>query len=210
MQTYNAESQSTAVLELDALASPFGGPFTLAVAKGECVCILGKSGSGKSVLLRLIADMDPGTGNARLSGKSRGDFSAPVWRSRVIYQAAEPAWWKLTAAAHFPRAAASRVAELMAALGLNPDLLEVDIARLSTGERQRLALIRSMIRNPAMLLLDEPTASLDGASTLAMEALLLEQLTSGLGIVMVTHSQEQATRMGNRHFEMRGGQLHPL
>ncbi|MBN8750928.1 MAG: ATP-binding cassette domain-containing protein [Variovorax sp.] len=198
------------LLEINALTSPFGGPFTLTVAKGECVCILGKSGSGKSVLLRLIADMDPGTGHVSLLGKRREAFAAPAWRGRVIYQAAEPAWWAPTPAAHFPPAAAKRVAELMAALGLGSDVLDADIARLSTGERQRLALVRSTVREPDVLLLDEPTASLDSASTLAMEALLLQQLRFGLGIVMVTHSREQAARMSQRHFEMRDGRLHPL
>lgn len=162
------------------------------------------------MLLRLIADLDPGFGKVSLSGKQREDFTAPAWRSRVIYQAAEPAWWAPSAALHFPAAAASRVADLMAALGLDPTLLEADIARLSTGERQRLALIRSLVRSPAVLLLDEPTASLDSASTLAMESLLREHLATGLGIVMVTHSREQAARMGHRHFEMRDGRLTAL
>lgn len=197
------------LLEIDALASSFGGPFTLSVAKGECVCILGKSGSGKSVLLRLIADMDPGTGRVSLAGKCREAFAAPAWRGCVIYQAAEPAWWAPTPAAHFPAAASNRVAELMAALGLGPDLLNADITRLSTGERQRLALVRSTVREPDVLLLDEPTASLDAVSTLAMESLLLQQLRSGLAIVMVTHSREQAARMSHRHFEMHDGRLHP-
>ncbi|WP_237288571.1 ABC transporter ATP-binding protein [Variovorax sp. PAMC 28711] len=196
------------LLAISGLASPFGGPFDLALNAGECVCVLGRSGSGKSVLLRLIADMDPGTGGVNLAGKRRETFAAPAWRGRVIYQSAEPAWWASTPAAHFPSAASSRVAELMAALGLGPDLLDADIARLSTGERQRLALVRSMVREPDVLLLDEPSASLDGASTLAIESLLLQQLRSGLGIVMVTHSREQAVRMSHRHFEMRDGKLH--
>ena len=211
MPTDNEHSQAgAAVLELDALASAFGGPFTLSVAQGECVCILGKSGSGKSVLLRLIADLDPGTGSATLSGKRREQFTAPVWRSKVIYQAAEPAWWAPTPAPHFPPAQSSRVAELMVALGLEPELLDADITRLSTGERQRLALIRSLVRQPEVLLLDEPTASLDSASTIAMESLLQETLASGLGIVMVTHSREQASRMSQRHFEMTDGRLNLL
>lgn len=203
-------NKPTVLLQIEGLASAFGGPFNLSVAEGECVCILGKSGSGKSVFLRLIADMDPGTGGVALAGQGREAFAAPVWRSKVVYQAAEPAWWALTPLPHFPKSEESRVTELMDRLGLDPGLLHADIPRLSTGERQRLALIRSLVRSPAVLLLDEPTASLDHASTLAMEALLQTQLAAGLAIVMVTHSREQAERMGSRHFEMQAGRLHAL
>jgi len=203
-------SQPTVLLEIDGLVSSLGGPFHLNVAEGECVCILGKSGSGKSVFLRLIADMDPGTGGVALAGQRRDTFAAPAWRSKVVYQAAEPAWWAPTPAPHFPSSTESRVAELMHCLGLDASLLHADIPRLSTGERQRLALIRSLARNPAVLLLDEPTASLDHVSTLAMEALLQQQLAAGLAIVMVTHSREQACRMGARHFAMQAGRLHAL
>jgi ABC-type iron transport system FetAB ATPase subunit len=203
-------SEPLALLAIEGLTSPMGGPFNLTVANGECVCIVGKSGSGKSVFLRLIADLDPGTGGIALSGKRRQDFAAPAWRSQVVYQAAEPAWWAPTPEQHFSPLKASHVAELMDALGLSSELLQADIARLSTGERQRLALIRSLVRDPVVLLLDEPTASLDHASTLAMETLLLKQLESGLAIVMVTHSRDQADRMGPRQFEMQAGQLHVL
>jgi len=203
-------SELLALLAIEGLASPVGGPFDLTVSNGECVCIVGNSGSGKSVFLRLIADLDPGTGAVVLAGHRREDFAAPAWRSQVVYQAAEPAWWAPTPEQHFSPSTANHVAELMTALGLPSELLHADMARLSTGERQRLALIRSLVRNPVVLLLDEPSASLDHASTLAMEALLQQQLAAGLAIVMVTHSRDQAYRMGSRHFEVRASRLHAL
>ncbi len=203
-------SQPIALLQINGLASAFGGPFDLSLEQGECFCIMGPSGSGKSVLLRLIADMDPGTGDVRLAGKRRELVAAPLWRRQVVYQAAEPAWWAATPAQHFAPWAMNRVVELMASVGLGAGLLHADLLRLSTGERQRLALIRSLVREPVVLLLDEPTASLDPASTLAMEVLLSKQLASGLAIVMVTHSREQAGRMGSRHFEMQSGRLQAL
>lgn len=203
-------SKPVALLAIQGLQSQVGGPFDMTLAAGECVSITGKSGSGKSVFLRLVADLDPGTGSVALSGRRREDFAAPVWRSRVVYQAAEPAWWAPTPVQHFPPSTAGRVAELMASLGLASELLHADMGRLSTGERQRLALIRSLMCGPAVLLLDEPAASLDLASTLAMEAVLLKQLASGLAIVMVTHSREQADRMGQRHYAMQAGRLHAL
>ncbi|CAN7388441.1 ABC transporter ATP-binding protein [Variovorax sp. LjRoot175] len=179
------------------------------IGHGECVAVLGKSGSGKSVLLRLIADMDPGTGEVELEGRSRDSWPAPEWRRRVVYQAAEPAWWAPDAAAHFRPGDAALIHALLPTLDLALDVLRVDIARLSTGERQRLALVRSLARAPRVLL-DEPTASLDPASASAMEALLRNRLDAGLAILLVTHSREQAGRMSRRAFEMIEGKLHPL
>lgn len=200
---------STPLLSLQSLRSSFGGPFDLALARGECVAIVGKSGSGKSVLLRLIADMDPGTGSVALNGRNRDTWAAPAWRRQVVYQAAEPAWWAPTGAAHFGPGDADFLATMLPRLALAADRLEIDIARLSTGERQRLALVRSLALKPAVLLLDEPSASLDPASTQAMEEVLHGQLAAGTGIVMVTHSREQAARMAGRVFEMADRMLHP-
>ena len=90
-----------------------------------------------------------------------------------------------------------------------PPLYMPTLRAFRQGNGQCLAVIRSMVREPAVLL-DEPTASLDSALTLAMESMLLDRLESGLGLVMVTHSREQAAHMSHRHFEMRDGRLHAL
>jgi ABC-type iron transport system FetAB ATPase subunit len=197
------------LLRIRELRSPHGGPFDIDIHRGECTVIVGKSGAGKSVFLRLLADLDPGTGTVELSGRRRETWSAPQWRRKVVYQAAEPAWWAPTGAAHFRAPDAAALLEFMPALGLAPALLRTDIARLSTGERQRLALIRSLAPRPDVLLLDEPAAALDPASTLAMEALLRRRMEAGLAIVLVTHSHEQAKRMGHRMFEMAERRLRP-
>ncbi len=197
-----------AYLRIRQLRARSGALVDLDVARGECICILGKSGAGKSVFLRLIADMDPGEGTVTLDGIDRDATSGPAWRQRVIYQAAEPAWWAPTVAEHFPETTRAQVAGWLADVGLPGDMLAADIARLSTGERQRLALLRSMARQPAVLLLDEPTGALDHTTTLAVEALLSRLLDAGLAIVMVTHSQEQAARMGHRRFEIADGRLY--
>jgi ABC-type iron transport system FetAB ATPase subunit len=198
------------LMSVRGLGSPYGGPFDLELAPGECIAVLGASGSGKSVLLRLIADMDPGRGAVALGGIPREHFTGPCWRQAVVYQAAEPAWWEPTAAAHFRAGDTAWVAALLAELRLDAQLLHTDIARLSTGERQRLALVRSLACRPRVLLLDEPSAALDAASIAAMEAVLRAQLAAGLGIVLVTHSPDQAKRLGHRRFELREHTLHGL
>jgi ABC-type iron transport system FetAB ATPase subunit len=196
------------LLRIEALVSPHAGPFSLQVAAGECVVVVGRSGSGKSVLLRLIADLDPHDGQAWLDGRSRASWTGPHWRGQVVYQAAEPAWWEPSAAAHLRGVDRAALTSTLERLGLTEAMLDADIIRLSTGERQRMAFIRSLDRFPRVLLLDEPTASLDHASTLAVEALLAEKLKEGLAAVVVTHSPEQAERIGHRVLEVRDQRLH--
>ena len=72
------------------------------LADGECVGVRGASGSGKTLLLRAIADLDPNDGIVQLDGRSRADMTAPAWRRLVAYVPAEPGWWAETVGAHFP------------------------------------------------------------------------------------------------------------
>jgi ABC-type iron transport system FetAB ATPase subunit len=205
------KSSSTALLSARGLRSRFGGPFDFDLRAGECVAIQGPSGAGKSVLLRMLADLDPHEGDIMLDGRSNKAMPAPAWRSQVVYQAAEPAWWEATAGAHFgPYSDTDQrgfVDRTLGALGLSTALLDTDIERLSTGERQRLVLVRSLACEPRVLLLDEPTAALDPDSVARAEALLASCLARGMAILIVTHSAEQARRLAQRTFRLDGGRL---
>ncbi len=192
---------------LAGLHNRLAGPFDLAVDAGACVAITGASGSGKSLLLRMIADLDPNDGEAWLDGRERREFSAPMWRHQVLYNAAEPGWWSEDVAAHFPGAAMDFARTMAPRLALPPELLGAKVLRLSTGERQRLALIRALAGAPKVLLADEPTGALDQAATALVEAVLRERLAGGMAIVMVTHSPEQAARLGHRQFRMQARRL---
>ncbi len=198
---------ATVLLSARDLRSPFGGPFTFDVHAGECIAIHGPSGAGKSVLLRMLADLDPHDGDALLDGRPASSMSAPDWRAAIVYQAAEPAWWEATAGAHFAAADRDFVGATLAALGLSPALLDTEIERLSTGERQRLALVRSLARRPRVLLLDEPTAALDPDAVARVEALLRARLAAGMAILIVTHAGEQARRLAQRIFRLEQGKL---
>jgi ABC-type multidrug transport system ATPase subunit len=189
------------------LRSFHAGPVSLDLGAGECIGVVGESGSGKSVFLRMICDLDPCSGKVWLDGVERQTFSASSWRSMVVYQAAEPAWWEPTAAAHLTTTQLDFAHGLLPILKLKPDILQTDLALLSTGERQRLALIRSLACKPKVLLLDEPAASLDLSTTLAMESLLRTSLANGMSIIIVTHSNEQAERLALRRFRMVKGGL---
>ncbi|WP_295992057.1 ATP-binding cassette domain-containing protein [Rugamonas sp.] len=205
--TAPANSPMTARLQISALRSALAGPFSFALAAGECLAVLGPSGSGKSLLLRMICDLDPNSGEAWVDGAARAQMTAPQWRARVVYQPAEAAWWEPTAAAHFKPEQMERVHALLPRLNLSAALLDADIARLSTGERQRMALIRSLACAPRVLLLDEPTAALDEDAIAATEALLKAELQAGLSIVLVTHSRQQAARLCQRRLHMRERRL---
>ena len=196
-------------LSARALRSRHGGPFDVDVAAGECVAIQGPSGAGKSVLLRMLADLDPHEGEILLDGRACAAMPARAWRAQVVYQAAEPAWWEATAGAHFTPAQRPVAQRLLPALGLADALLDAPVDRLSTGERQRLALVRSLVNQPRVLLLDEPTAALDPDAVARAEALLRRCLDDGMAILIVTHAAGQAQRLAHRILRLEGGALTP-
>ena len=197
-------------LSIRALQSPISGPCSLELAAGECVAVMGASGAGKSVLLRLIADLDPGSGEVLLNGQARSAFSGPAWRQQVMYLAAEPAWWGATVMEHFPPGSQAALLEMASALGLRQGFVDIALTQLSTGERQRLALLRGLLRRPQVLLLDEPTAALDETSVAAVEQLLQRCQQQGLSLLWVTHSQAQAARVGQRCLQLVDHQLLPM
>ena len=140
-------------------------PASFALSMGECIAIRGPSGAGKTLLLRAIADLDPNAGTVILENRDRSTIPGPEWRRLVGYVPAEPGWWAETVGEHF----ADRAAPPCSLKSGFPDKTESwPISRLSTGERLRL--VRALIMRPKVLLLDEPTASLDAASVAAVES----------------------------------------
>lgn len=185
------------------------GPYSLTIHSGECVLLSGPSGSGKTLLLRMLADLDPHQGEACIIGSdqaraplSRAAMSAAAWRQRVTYVAAESGWWADTLGQHLSAALQQEAATLLNRLGLPATLLQAPIDQLSSGERQRCALLRAVLQKPQFLLLDEPSSALDETSTQALENLLQELQRSGTGLLLVSHQPAQVQRLADRILHM--------
>ena len=183
------------MLRIDYLQVPGLPPLSFEVAAHECLAVEGPSGSGKTRLLRAIADLDAADGYVTLEGVERRELPGPEWRRRVRYASAEPAWWGQTAREHF--AATAKLERLLSALGLGPALLDRPISELSTGERQRLGLIRAIADEPRVLLLDEPTSALDAQAAALAEELIKFQLLAGRIVVLVSHDAQQIARLAH-------------
>jgi len=180
-------------------------PVSLDVRRGKCLAVQGPSGSGKTLLLRAIADLDPAAGRVFLQDRERSSMSGPQWRRHVRYSAAEPGWWRDTVRSHF--AETDALEKQAKALGLASGKLDQPITELSTGERQRFALLRAVADGPDVLLLDEPTGALDPKATRQVETLVKRLLRSGVTVLLVSHDPAQVNRLAGRTCTIRGGRL---
>ena len=197
------------MLIVNGLMTKAGGPADFSLAGGEIVAVHGPSGSGKSLMLRAVADLDPAAGEVSLDAVPRAQIPAPEWRRRVAYVPAESGWWDDRVGAHFPDDGDTAHA-LIEALGLSPAALDWEVRRLSTGERHRLAIARALVRDPKVWLFDEPTAGLDADSANRVERVLVEGRARGAAILVVTHDDSQAARLADRVLTMAAGRLSAL
>lgn len=202
----DTQAMSEPLLELHGVKSNAAGALgavDLLLYAHEILCLSGVSGSGKSLLLRAIADLDPAAGELSLRNQRCAQMSGPEWRRQVVFVAAESAWWADTAGEHF-RCDGPRLARL----GLQPAVMTRPLSSLSTGERQRLALLRALALSPPVLLLDEPTAALDEQSRLATERLIRSYVDDHVAAALwVSHDQAQIDRIADRHLQIRNGAL---
>jgi ABC-type iron transport system FetAB ATPase subunit len=182
-------------LKLKGFSTALLDPFDLELAAGECVTLSGPSGSGKSRLLRAIADLDPHGGEAWCGETQQSLVPAPSWRQNVGLLPAESAWWREKVIDHFPQLSE----KALESLGLPAEALEWQVSRISSGERQRLALLRLFAYHPQVLLLDEPTANLDKANIERAESLIEDwRKTHECAVLWVSHDAEQQRRVASR------------
>jgi ABC-type iron transport system FetAB ATPase subunit len=197
-------SKAPPLLQIKNLRRLMIGPLSLDVDSGDCLCISGPSGCGKSQLLRAIADLDLHEGQMFLEGTDSNRIAANEWRTRVALLPPESCWWLPRAIDHFR----DGVSIPLEHIGLSTSVLEQPVSRLSSGERQRLALMRLLSNRPRVLLLDEPTANLDPENTRRIEAVITQYRRShDAAVIWVSHDSEQVRRVANRYYEVVDGQL---
>jgi len=172
----------------------------LDVARGEIVVVRGATGSGKTLLLRAIADLDPcEAGTASIDGVERAALSPAAWRARVVYVHPEPPRYAGRVRDDLERFAA--IAARHGRAGATaPALLdpELDTETLSSGEGQLLGLMRALQAAPDALLLDEATRSLDPETARKAEAAVRTFAAAGGAVLWIAHDDALAARLGAR------------
>lgn len=187
------------MLNVQDITIPGLKPISLNIEAGECVGISGDSGCGKTRLLRAIADMDACEGKVCIDETCQADLPAHEWRKKVCLLPAESQWWFDTVEPHFT---VNNVD--FESLGFGNDVTQWQLARCSSGEKQRLAILRLLANKPCVLLLDEPTANLDVDNTSKVEALVADYLANNNAMaIWVSHNHAQLRRVSpTKHFEL--------
>lgn len=185
----------------------------IVIAGGGTTVIVGPNGAGKSLLLKLLAGLRaPDTGEVSWNGeppsRSRYCRFGMVLQHAVLLRrsALSNVIFGLKAVGHGRKEAEKRAEQALRLAGL--ERLATASARvLSGGERQRLALARAMAAQPDLLFLDEPTASLDPASVMAIESMVTAANGRGMRTVMVAHDLAQAKRVADEIILMHNGHI---
>ena len=186
------------------------------VCRGEVLAIAGPSGSGKTSLLRLLNRLDePSTGTVFVEGADYLDIEPRELRRKLGMVTQRPYLFPGTVADNLRFGPAQRgktllpeaVEELLAQVALK-GYAERNVANLSGGEAQRVSVARTLANSPLVLLLDEPTSSLDEAAKLEVESTIRKVVhDQGLTCVMVTHDLAQAARMAGRALLLESGRI---
>ena len=193
-------------LVVEKVNTVLGFSFSLTVEPGHCFCLSGESGVGKTLLLRALADLDPHQGEISLGNVQCSKVSPNIWRRLIGFLPAESAWWRYRVADHFVTMPV--LFPMLEHLGLSQELLQKPVEQLSSGERQRMAIVRMLSVSPQALLLDEPTANLDEKSKARVETLIIQWMQQQQAPVLwVTHDPSQIKRLAHQHGHLERGAL---
>jgi spermidine/putrescine ABC transporter ATP-binding subunit len=209
-------------LSLSAVSKNFGGPpvvdaVSLEVARGEFFALLGPSGCGKTTLLRMIAGFEaPDSGTITIDGEAMNAVPPNLRPTNMVFQsyAIFPHLTVFDNIAYglrklkLPRDALRAKVEAMLATVRLESLGARGAEQLSGGQRQRVALARALVREPKILLLDEPLGALDKRLREAMQVELRAlQRNVGITFLLVTHDQEEALSLSDRVAVMESGKI---
>jgi putative ABC transport system ATP-binding protein len=204
-------------LDLEQVSVVLGGvcvldEVTTEVPKGSVTVVTGPSGAGKSTLLRLCNRLEvPTAGTVRFNGDDV-DAIDPLWlRRRVGMVFQRPTLFGGTVRDNLlvalPDGTDQTYEDALDRAGLSTTFLDRDGGELSGGEAQRACLARTLVTAPEVLLMDEPTSSLDDANTRVLERHTCSLTDEGVTVVWVTHDVAQAVRIGNHSIALDKGRL---
>jgi putative ABC transport system ATP-binding protein len=183
-----------------------------AIPDGGVTVVTGPSGAGKSTLLRLCNRLDvPNRGCVRFRGDDVAHLDPLALRRRVGMIFQRPTPFGGTVRDNLAIAESTATSETMTRAlgraGLDPSFLDRRAHELSGGEAQRMCLARTLVTEPEVLLMDEPTGSLDEENAVLIERLACDLARGGVPVVWVTHDRAQLERIGDSVLEMRGGRI---
>jgi phospholipid/cholesterol/gamma-HCH transport system ATP-binding protein len=216
-------------LHLSGLRKAFGPKqvldgVNLSVARGSSMVILGGSGSGKSVTIKCVLGLiEPDAGSIEVDGRdlsamSRRDRAAVLDRTGMLFQNGAlfdslPVWenvcFKLLAQRRIARRAArDKAAEVLALVGLAPEVGDLSPAELSGGMQKRVGLARAIAAEPDLLFFDEPTTGLDPIMGAVIDGLILDVVKRlGATAVSITHDMASARRIGDQAAMIHKGRI---
>jgi putative ABC transport system ATP-binding protein len=196
----------------------------ISICPGDRLSVVGPTGAGKTLLLRALALLDP-VDHGEIEWKSQlvSGHAVPGYRREVIYLHQRPTLFDGSVEANLRRPFAlklhqghkfsvSRISELLERIGRPVSFLTKRARDLSGGEAQIVALLRAIQLDPSILLLDEPTASLDLDTATAIELLVaqwISQANSSRAFLWVSHDLDQVRRVADRCLRMQNGKLEP-
>ncbi len=213
------------MIAFDGVTKVYGGrtvlyPTTLKVEQGESLALIGTSGCGKSTLLRLVIGLiQPDGGTVSLDGTVLSPANLREVRLRMGYVIQDGGLFPhLTSAQNVTLVAKqqgwdatrmkARMEELAALVHLPPDLLPRFPAELSGGQRQRVGIMRALMLDPQVLLMDEPMGALDPVVRKSMQQELKSIFASlGKTVIVVTHDMGEAAFLGDTVALMSGGKI---
>jgi ABC-2 type transport system ATP-binding protein len=217
-----ATKDAGAGVEVDTLTKDFGAfralaDVTFRVRPGESLVILGENGAGKTTTLRCLAGiLQPSVGTVRVGGISVADDAEAV-RAQVGLLSEVPGLYERMTAPEYldffgrvqgmdPATRRRRIDDLLELFGLQPRS-DVWMGSFSKGMRQKVALVRATLHHPSVLLLDEPTSSMDPAGARLTWDYILALKAEGLAVVVCTHNLRETARVADRLAVMAGGRI---